>query len=286
MISFNFLDTNVRFGDYIAELHHIGYSEPRKPWNVLPHMHTIYELHCISEGNGILYTQNEKYNMIAGTTCLTGPEVYHGQSSGTENSMDEYCVRFNIEHKPQSGADSSETRLIKSITDNPFFVTRCDIEILPVVKEMIAEACSKLPGYKKALEVLFCELLLKLSRFCANIEKPDKVVQLEKPGISDVKSTLDTLFFSYHKAPSVEEIIEKMNISRRHFSRLMQKYYGMSYTEKITELRIEYAKQLLKDTDMLISDIAQTVGCSSKQQFARSFKRYTGMNPGEFRNSR
>ena len=286
MLSFNFLDTNVRFGDYVAELHHIGYSEPRKPWYVTPHMHTIYELHCISEGNGVLYTHNEKYDMIAGTTCLTGPEVYHGQSSGIENSMDEYCVRFNIEHKPQSGSDSSETRLIKSITDNPFFVTRCDIEILPVVKEMLSEACSKLPGYKKALEGLFCELLLKLARFCANIEKPDKVIQLEKPGISDVKSTLDTFLFSYHKAQSVEEIIEKMNISRRHFSRLMQKYYGMSYTEKITELRIEYAKQLLSDTDMSVSDIAQTVGYSSKQQFVRSFKRCTGMNPGEFRNSR
>lgn len=286
MLSFNFLDINVRFGDYIAELHHIGYAEPGKLWYVMPHMHTIYELHCISEGNGILYTQNEKYSMTAGTTCLTGPEVYHGQSSGVENPVDEYCVRFNLEYKPQSGSDPSETRLIKSITDNPFFVTHCDIEILQIVKEMLAEACSKLPGYKKALEILFCELLLKLSRFCANIEKPDKVVQLDKPGISDVKSTLDSMFFSYDKAPSVEEIIEKMNISRRHFSRLMQKYYGMSYTEKITELRIEYAKQLLRDTDMSVSDIAQAVGYSSKQQFWRSFKRYTGMNPDEFRNSR
>lgn len=286
MLSFNFLDTNVRFGDYIAELHHIGYSEPRKPWYVMPHSHTIYELHCISEGNGILYTQNEKYSMTAGTTCLTGPEVCHGQSSGVENSMDEYCVRFNLEYKPQGGSDSSETRLVKSITDNPFLMTRCDIEILPIVKEMLAEACSKLPGYKRAIELLFSGLILKLARYCANIDKPDKSIQLDKPGISDVKSTLDSIFFAYDKAPSVEEITERLNISRRHFSRLMQKYYGMSYTEKITELRIEYAKQLLKDKNMSVSDIAQTIGYGSKQQFSRSFKRYTGMNPGAFRNFR
>lgn len=286
MIDINFIDTKVRFGDYIVELHHIGYAEPKKLLYVMPHIHTIYELHCISEGHGILYTQKEKYDMIAGTTCLTGPGVYHGQSSDITDSMDEFCVRFDIEYKPQKGSDSSETRLIKSITDNPFFVTRCNIEILPVVKEMIAEAGSKLSGYQKALEFLFCELLLKLARFCANIEKPDKVVQLEKPGISDVKSMLDSMFFSYDKALSIEEIIAKMHISRRHFSRLMQKYYGMSYTEKITELRIEYAKQLLRNTNMSISDIAQTVGYSAKQLFIRSFKQYTGINPGVFRNSK
>lgn len=63
---------------------------------------------------------------------------------------------------------------------------------------------------------------------------------------------------------SVEQITDYLHISRRQFSRLMQKYYETSYTDKINDLRI-------------------SSGYQTSQHFIIVFKRLTGMTPAEYR---
>ena len=51
---------------------------------------------------------------------------------------------------------------------------------------------------------------------------------------------------------------------------------------KCAELKT--AKELLKETTMTLSEIAQSVGFSNQQYFSKVFKTETGITPGQFRN--
>ena len=62
----------------------------------------------------------------------------------------------------------------------------------------------------------------------------------------------------------------------------MRKYYGMTYTEKMNEQRIIYAKELLT-AETPYSEVWQKVGFNSAQYFARVFQKQVGMTPSEFR---
>ena len=53
----------------------------------------------------------------------------------------------------------------------------------------------------------------------------------------------------------------------------------------IEKLRIEKACHLIKNTDMKITEIAETVGYASGASFRRAFKKVTGVSPVEYRES-
>ena len=104
-----------------------------------------------------------------------------------------------------------------------------------------------------------------------------------KVGKIDLRAMLDTYFFGLVDFATPERIIDDLHITRRHLSRLMRQYYGMSYVDKINELRCEHAKELLSDNVVPISGVWSAVGYTSQQYFSRVFKKQVGMTPSEYR---
>ena len=84
---------------------------------------------------------------------------------------------------------------------------------------------------------------------------------------------------------TLEELASMMNVSVRHFSRLCERTYHISPGNYIAQLKIQYARTLLKNKELSISEVAYQVGYSDSSYFARHFKRVTGLTPGQYRKS-
>jgi two-component system, response regulator YesN len=82
---------------------------------------------------------------------------------------------------------------------------------------------------------------------------------------------------------SQERIGEMFKISSSHLRKIFKEETGQTLKDFILYVRIEQAKELLKNTDMKVADIAINVGYLSSQSFVRVFRQVTGMTPGEFR---
>ncbi len=85
---------------------------------------------------------------------------------------------------------------------------------------------------------------------------------------------------------SVSAVADRFHLNSLYFSRLWTKYTGVYISDYITEKRMEHAKQLLLQTDMTVSSIAQKVGYYSDVVFIRNFKKNVGMTPGKFRSDK
>lgn len=72
-------------------------------------------------------------------------------------------------------------------------------------------------------------------------------------------------------------------MSRTKLYQLSEENFGMGITQYITSLRIQRAKDLLKETDESIKDIAGKVGIPDYNHFCKIFKKLTGCTPGRFR---
>ncbi len=77
----------------------------------------------------------------------------------------------------------------------------------------------------------------------------------------------------------------KANLSKHHFCRSFKKYIGMSPMRFVTFLRINRAKEFLRDEDLNITEVASQVGFSDPSLFAVQFRKFTGLTPRQFRNS-
>lgn len=83
---------------------------------------------------------------------------------------------------------------------------------------------------------------------------------------------------------SVWMVSNYMGLSESHFSALFKKEVGETFTNYITNLRIEEAKKMMKTTNMKIYEICDSIGYSNVEHFSRLFKKVTGSSPHHYKN--
>lgn len=72
-------------------------------------------------------------------------------------------------------------------------------------------------------------------------------------------------------------------VTPNYLSALFRRETGMTYNRYLNKLRTDYAKQLLKDTDLPISTVAAECGIPDSNYFARIFRASEGMTPMQYR---
>jgi AraC-like DNA-binding protein len=86
------------------------------------------------------------------------------------------------------------------------------------------------------------------------------------------------------EAPSLESVAVRLHMSPRTLqSRLREE--GCSFGELLAEGRRDLAREYLKDPEVPIGEVAYLLGFSEASAFHRTFKRWTGTTPGEYRRS-
>lgn len=84
-----------------------------------------------------------------------------------------------------------------------------------------------------------------------------------------------------------DKVADALNISKSHFSRLINNELGTSFPEYINQLRVKEAKYYLKHPDFAnytLVSIGLEAGFASKTTFNNTFKKITGMTPSEYKN--
>lgn len=82
---------------------------------------------------------------------------------------------------------------------------------------------------------------------------------------------------------SVEDVARASMMSVRSFHRLFKEIMGMPFMHYVKYLRIRRAKELLAETDRILSDISSACGFIDITTFHRLFKMHTGFTPREYR---
>lgn len=82
---------------------------------------------------------------------------------------------------------------------------------------------------------------------------------------------------------SLADIASAVELSRERLSRLFHETLGITYTEYLVQVRLASARQMLKESDAPITEVAYESGFQSLSQFNRSFAKYEQLSPREFR---
>ena len=74
-----------------------------------------------------------------------------------------------------------------------------------------------------------------------------------------------------------------VHISPAHLSALFKKQRQQNISDVITDIRIETACNLLKNTNLSLKEISAKVGYSNQYYFSSCFKKKTGQTPSSYR---
>ena len=87
----------------------------------------------------------------------------------------------------------------------------------------------------------------------------------------------------YSHPISVCSIAEKLHINAAYFSRVFTKEMGISPKQYLMTLRLDCAKELLKNSTISIGEVAYSSGFSDRLYFSKLFCKKTGMSPRQYR---
>lgn len=82
---------------------------------------------------------------------------------------------------------------------------------------------------------------------------------------------------------SVEDMAANLNLNRTYFSKLFKKFTTKSPQDFLIQYRMNKACELLRTTQISVSDIAQLVGYHNPFHFTRAFKKIYELPPQEWR---
>jgi AraC family transcriptional regulator len=86
-----------------------------------------------------------------------------------------------------------------------------------------------------------------------------------------------------HQDIRLADLAALLGISESYFSRQFKQSVGMTPYQYLLQQRIERAKQLLKEGDRSIADIAFACGFSSHSHLSQQFRQLVGVTPGAYR---
>ncbi len=89
-----------------------------------------------------------------------------------------------------------------------------------------------------------------------------------------------------NSAYTVEDLARSLTISRVQLYRKVKAILGISVSDHINNMRLDKSKELLKKSELNISEIAYAVGFSSPNYFSTSFKNKFGVTPKEYKSKK
>jgi AraC-like DNA-binding protein len=89
-----------------------------------------------------------------------------------------------------------------------------------------------------------------------------------------------------HENLSRDDAASVACLSPSHFSRVVKQTFGYSFTELLSRMRIEKARELLTLTEKSLMQICLECGFSDQSYFTKVFQKYTSSTPGEYRHGR
>lgn len=104
----------------------------------------------------------------------------------------------------------------------------------------------------------------------------------EKKNTIPIRKALQYIDQHFFEQISLDEIAKYVLLNPAYLSTIFKTETGMTITSYITKVRVDYAKNLLKEGQFSISDIAIKSGYQDARYFSRIFKENIGVTPKEY----
>jgi two-component system, response regulator YesN len=125
------------------------------------------------------------------------------------------------------------------------------------------------------------EVFMYMKEFvCANLEYTGQHPNKKKKSIEDA---LKYISAHYSEDITMSSIAKALFLNSSYFSKIFNEYVGQTFSEYITKVRMNYAKELLKVSYLKVYEVAEKVGYSDYRHFSKKFKELMGVSPIEYR---
>ena len=153
----------------------------------------------------------------------------------------------------------------------------CDYILTPVDPDDVERAVRRAAAQAEAQRQLEAMAAAASGELLESADNYDKAAVL----MGKVKKYLQHNYMMYDI--SLDSVSAILNLNASYFSSLFKRTFQVNFLDYLTELRMDAAKELLRDPLRSTAEVANMVGYESANYFTRAFKKKVGMTPTEYR---
>ncbi len=230
------------------------------------HWHEYTEIHFAKRGSFSMNWGNMSYSLKDYDCAIVNANELH-------EGMGENCDDFVIMIHP-------------SFFDNNYVIFEHllnDRVVTELMFGIIDEYENERPVSRLAIKGYVYQLVTYLSRNYAVAEMSEGNYKAFSARYETVNRAAEYIKNHYYENITTGFLAELVHLSQSHFCHIFKEITGKSAKEFLINVRIERASDLLRSTDLNITEIAFACGFLDANYFARAFKKICGMKPTEYK---
>lgn len=247
------------------------------------HQQATWKLSYVSLGCGIRTIGNKTEMFDSGDVVMISPEIPH-------------CWSYNDSKTDKNGHVANIT-----VTFDDLFLTKC-ASIFPEMSAVIMKLRNNFDAVK--FEKQKADLIISILNRMKEENEAEKLASFIRllVVLSDDKDLLVVgdnhkidakeyqlnlirtyVMCNFYRSITIDDVARHVNMNRTAFCRFFKYNMGMSFVNYLNDYRISKACELLKKSELNISQVCFKSGFNDIPYFCRMFRRFKSMSPSKYR---
>lgn len=224
----------------------------------------------------VVFSLGGSEKLCAGSSAI----MYTGSKRQYFRPQDGKTMKYDVVQFRPSSADKQYAASMNIPFDVPIELAD-DFVIASLIKSMKVRSGINGRRNSEFMELSMRMILICLGDMCSTEPTPQPVRDV--PMYHRFKALREEIYDDPMRPWSVDELCAELDISRTYFHRIYLSAFGVTFLQDVIESRLVYAEELLSETELSVSAVAEQCGYDSDSYFMRQFKQHRGCTPTEFR---
>lgn len=262
----------------VAEILQSGELSIIKCGEIPGHIQTCDEITYVVSGKGLIYSGEHVREVTAGQIHFIREGQYHRIVADEHHDLRYFYIGFlpNTKHKDIQV-------FLNAIKELDFFFVEDEGSIKTLLEKLLNEFYIRDEESNLMIHLYFSQMLILLYRILTGRAK-EKLSKINRSTSNHViYQALKYIDKEYLKITTVKQIAEALSYSEYHLSHIFKEKMDITIKDYLMQKKMSTATELLKNSNMSISEIAEQLHFSSLHSFGVAFKRYMHISASEFR---
>ncbi len=276
----------------IDQIFSIHYFEYFKDFTYSGEAHDFWEFVYVDKGAIEALGGNRKYNLIKGDIIFHQPNEFHNLNSNGRIAPNLVIISFSTK---SLGITWFRNKVLRISNEEKNLLARIIHEAGNAFSSELSDPW--LPGLKRKKNPIFAsEHLIKLylEQFLIGLVRRELHITESIEPISPLREKTNKDAFNiviryFEKnileMSTLETVCRETGYSCTHLENVFKEKTGRSVMEYYKIIKLERAKDLIREGDYSFTQIASFLNYSSIHYFSKIFKKYIGMTPSEYSSS-
>lgn len=262
----------------IPEHHHMGERvydayEIENLVTTKTHWHSHFLVSLYTAGSGVQTVNGIGHEITPGCITVLSPLDFHCNTIQEGQKASVCTVKFSDKifyQKLGNCCTLSDFPIVQILSEEDYHTAKTLFSLLLAEQEK---------GDARASE-LFAETLIEQLVILA-LRTKDRNAQTVASKV--IRDALIYIHYNFKKDFKVEDVAKYVGYSANYFSTQFKKETGIAFQRYLCDLRLDFAKKLLRFSELSVTEICLESGFNTLAHFSKAFKQKFGMSPEQWR---